>query len=169
MSFAARSVAIAVATASLRGLSPVFGYATVIAVSQSGAQPSQSEYIAGSAVQVDAAYFDVDGNPLRPAQVKWCLLSMSDAVTDCCVQLTPWVSISPGLTNVIVVPGPKNTMVNLTRQFETHAVLVQIIDANGNIAYGRTLFTVARVCGAPLTLIVGGIVVGVSDQVGEVT
>ena len=121
---------------------PRFGWAEVVALSQSGVQPDEPAYVEGSAVYVQATYFDSTGVPFVPNAVSYRVDDVSSGVN-----IAPFQSMIPGTTNVFVIPSSENYMVNATRDSEEHEVLLQIIDGFGDASYEFTRFYVIRVAG----------------------
>lgn len=125
-------------------MATAFGYAEVIALSQTGIQAAESAYLSGSACQLQASWFDTDGNAYQPLALSYRLDEL-----DSMEQILGWTSIAPANVNMIVVTSAQNAMINATRESETHQALFQVTGQDKNVSYVRTTFKIMRAVGAP--------------------
>jgi hypothetical protein len=100
----------------------IFGSCRLTALSQIGLPVARASYLAGSASQVTAQYFDIAGNPLVPAMVKYSVYD------DCSGKLLagPVTIAKPAGQNLIDLNGAANAMVSLSRDFESHSLILMI-------------------------------------------
>ena len=125
-------------------MATAFGYAEIIALSQTGIQAAQSAYLADSSCQLLASWFDVDGNAYQPLAINYRLDELESMV-----QILGWTSIAAATVNMIAVTSAQNAMVNLTRESEAHQALFQVTGQDHNVSFARTTFKIMRVVGAP--------------------
>jgi hypothetical protein len=122
-----------------------FGYATVVATSQSptgAVQGAQSCFIEQSACFVTATYFDIDGNPFTPAAVRYRLDDVCSGVN-----IVAWTALTPAESNQVTVQALQNSLISFTAASEDHQVLFQITDGAGNVVNARCVFSLLRVVG----------------------
>lgn len=103
-----------------------FGYAQVIAVSQSNLQPARSAFLAGSACVVQASFFDTTDAPLTPSMVTYTLLDVLSGE----VLVTP-TTVTPATVVSIPVTAAQNAMISLTRQHEAKRMVLTMTDVTG--------------------------------------
>lgn len=119
-----------------------FGYAIVIAESQTGIQAARQVYLEYSACFVTASYFDQHRQPFAPNAVSygvWDLVSGFNIV--------PWTAITPDLVNEVTITSAQNYMVSFSRHHEAHQVMFRITDDFGDINYARVIYDIKRVPG----------------------
>lgn len=122
-----------------------FGQAILTALSQTGLQGAQSAYLENSMCIITASYLDTTGAPFLPSAVRY---RVTDLVSGSI--LIPWTPVTPALTNQITITSAQNALVSWSRPSETHEVLVEITDANGNRFDASVRFDLLRTTGAPL-------------------
>jgi hypothetical protein len=119
-----------------------FGSAQILALSQTSIQAADSAYLAGSACQLQASWFDVYGNEYQPLAISYRLdLVCASRELE---QILGWTSIAPVIVNLITVTSAQNAMINLTRESETHQALFQVTGQDNNVSYARTTFKIIR-------------------------
>jgi hypothetical protein len=89
---------------------------------------------------VTASYFDAILAPLVPSAVQY-------RVDDYCsgVNIIPWTAIAtPAVSNQITIPSASNVFISFSRFSETHQILVQATDSEGNNLMGFAQFLLVR-------------------------
>jgi hypothetical protein len=117
-----------------------FGYAVVVALSQTGLQGAQSAYIEGSAALVTATFYDIHGVQFVPSNLRY---SVDDIVSGAII--VPWTEIAALTTSTVIVTSAQQMLVSLTREFEQHQVVFEITDGFGNIDFARVIFLIYRI------------------------
>lgn len=125
-------------------MATAFGYAQILALSQTGLQAAESAYLEGSACQLQASWFDTEGNAYQPLALSYRLDEIESLQ-----QILGWTSIDPATVNLVTVTSAQNIMINATRESETHQALFQITGQDKSVSYGRVTFKIARTVGAP--------------------
>jgi hypothetical protein len=136
-----------------------FGSATVIAVSQTAYQAAQSAYVEGSTAYVQATYTNDMGLPFVP-QAVWYRIDDLDTNTN----ILGWTSLVPSFVNEALITSQQNAIVSLTRDFEQHQVLFQIIDGYGDTNFAGTVFDLVRAASAATMTIGSGNIVEELDS-----
>ena len=126
----------------IRSSSSRFGYAEVVAVSQTGIQGVRSAYIEGSACLIDAEFFDSAGELFVPSGLRYRI----DDVKSGAVILN-WTPITPASSLQVTLSAGENAMISLSRKHETHQVLFEITDGQSQVNHARVLFDLYRVPG----------------------
>jgi hypothetical protein len=119
-----------------------FSYAAVTVASQKPANGAKTCVIEQSACFVTAAYFDLSRAPLVPVTVRYRMDDLASGEN-----IVPWTSLTPAVSNQLTITSAQNTMVSLTRNSECRQVLLEITDANADVAYARVVYDVLRVVG----------------------
>ncbi len=114
-----------------------FGYAEVIALSQTGVQAAEQAYFAGSACILQASWFDAGGDPYLPKLVNYQLVALDSGTV-----LLPWKSLTAANVQTVTVTGAQNMMVNLSREQETHRAMFQITDQNNEMFSAEVDFVI---------------------------
>ncbi len=114
-----------------------FGYAEVIALSQTGVQAAEQAYFAGSARILQASWFDAGGDPYLPKLVNYQLVALDSGTV-----LLPWKSLTAANVQTVTVTGAQNMMVNLSREQETHRAMFQITDQNNEMFSAEVDFVI---------------------------
>ena len=125
-------------------MATAFGYAQILALSQTGIQSAESAYPESGACQLQASWFDADRNPYTPLLLNYRLDELESMV-----ELLPWTSLTPSSVNTVTVTSAQNAMVNSARESETHQALFQITGQDNNVSYARATFKITRTVGAP--------------------
>ena len=66
--------------------------------------------------------------------------------------LVPWTSIAPASVVTVAITSQQNYLINITRAFEKHQVIFQIIDGYGDTNYATCDFELVRIPGQAVTL-----------------
>jgi hypothetical protein len=119
-----------------------YGYAEVIAISQSGAQAAEEAFTEESACMLQASWFDAAGNSYVPKFLNYRLDDIESLEN-----ILAWTSLTPAAVNTVTVSSAQNAMVNASRQSETHQALFQVTDQNGAVFYARVKFDIVRAAG----------------------
>lgn len=117
----------------------VYGYATVVPQSQTGVQPAEAAFVAGSALTVMVSVFDTTGLPLVPAAISYQVWAQSSGTL-----IVPWTTLAAvtAAQTPIIITSDQNVMIDKSVPWETHEVLCQIIDEAKNIYLASAEFTV---------------------------
>jgi hypothetical protein len=126
------------------GLEGQFGKADINVLSRTGLPETEPTFIQNSACIVSISYFNAQGLPFVPSAVSYRVDDVDSGLN--LVPLTP-IPL-PSMANAITITGTQNSMINLTRSFEEHKVLFQIIDGVGNLNYESAVYDLIRVAGA---------------------
>ncbi len=121
------------------GTGALFGYATVVALSQTGVQSTETAYPAGTACLVLGSWYNLMGLPFVPTTLQY---RIDDVVSG--TNIVPWTSLVPASSNQVTVTAAQNYMVSLTRQSEQHQVLFEITDFYGNVSYADVVYDLVR-------------------------
>jgi hypothetical protein len=133
-----------------------FGYAIVIAESQTGIQAARSAYLEFSACFITASYFDQSRAPFVPTAVSYGVWDKTSGFN-----ILPWSSITPAEVNEVTITSAQNYMVSFSRHHEAHEVLFKITDNYGDINYARVIYDLIRAPGFAPPLTPTGFQVGV--------
>jgi hypothetical protein len=95
---------------------------------------------------VTATYLDQNGNPYTPAAVQWRLDDLTNKV-----QVIAWTSIaSPGISNVIDIPGASNALTVQSDSVERRQVTVKATaPGTGAIKYDNIVYDLLNIYGVP--------------------
>ncbi len=114
-----------------------FGYAEVIALSQTGVQAAEQAFFANSSCILQASWFDAGGDPYLPKLVNYQLVALESGTV-----LQPWKSLTSASVQLVTVTAAQNTMVNLSREQETHRAMFQVTDQNDTMFTAEVDFIV---------------------------
>jgi len=123
-------------------MASAFGYAEIIALSQSGIQAAEQAFLEDSSCILQASWFDADRSPYLPNRVSYQLVDVESQTV-----ILPWASLGPATSNSVTVTSPQNAMINQTRGSETHKGIFQITDQNDTVFYAEVDFDIVRVAG----------------------
>ena len=115
-----------------------YGYATVVPQSQTGVQPAEAAFMAGSAVTVLVSVFDTTGLPLAPAAISYEVWAQSSGTL-----IVPWTTLpAAAAVTEIVITSDQNVLIDKAVEYEVHQIICQIIDSSKNIYLASAEFTV---------------------------
>lgn len=123
-------------------MATAFGYAEVIALSQTGIQAAEQAFPESSACIVQASWFDAEGNPYTPSRVSYSLYDVTSGKN-----LLALTGLVASTVNTITVTAAQNAMVNASRESETHQALFEITDQNNSVFHATVEFSIFRVTG----------------------
>jgi hypothetical protein len=125
------------------GVGAVFGWATVVALSQTGVQGAETAYPAGTFCFVVGSWYDMMGAPFVPSAVQY---RVDDVLSG--TNIVPWTPLTPSTSNQVTITSAQNAMISMTRPSEQHQVLFQITDFYGNTSYADVVYSIVRTPGA---------------------
>lgn len=124
-----------------------FGYATVLAESQTNVQGARTCIPEQSACYATISCFTPPGaNGLGANFIPNALRYRVDDVVSG-ANIVPWTGIEPALTNHVAITSFQNSFISMTRLYEPHQVLFQVTDMNESVFYARTVFDILRARG----------------------
>lgn len=122
---------------SLLNLSVRFGHAVITVESQTGVQAVEQAFPAGSALYINAVYYDDRGLPFLPDSLRYRIDDVDSGFN-----IVPWTVLAPAPETLITVDVAENYMVNLSRQFEQHQVTIEVTDGFGTIVNAQAAYDV---------------------------
>jgi len=133
------------------------GSATILALNPNGLGfiTPRAAFLSGSASAFQCSYFDTNGNPLAPSGVNY---QIDDLLSG--ENILGPTGLPVAATNTVVITPAQNALISLSRSRETHALTLNITDANGGLYRRRALFELVRAIGIPFE-----IVIDANDQV----